>query len=328
MDSQSGNDSILERLAKDLDFKYALFGDKTITIAPVKPPPSKSFTELWLQKRNIYRDLKLKINGNIGKNDKQQREIIKNGVNEKIPEQNVPRKDTVLKIQSADNLYDSKKGSSCDKAILTSWKSEPTKEVSFSDKVDKFSLTKSLSEPFPTKEEEVYSSQKKRNLPGSPSNEDSVTHDVDEDIISPSPPKVHVKPTSKDRICFSQRLAKRVRLSQSDSIVSSPTLSGMSADINSQETPSVSTPKSGSTPVTGMHSTPLRIKRLDKLFQASFTPISKDRSEEKSQVVHSGKKEPGFITPKKIPLPTRLSINTVNRKLISSAQVGVIYKST
>ncbi|KAK3098309.1 hypothetical protein FSP39_018263 [Pinctada imbricata] len=325
LDSQIDNESLFERLSKDLDFKFALFGDRTVTIAPVKPPPSKSLVELWIQKHDIYKDLKLKINGKANSSVKKDEKKEKCSESVTNLSDNKNRK-SALKIVHKEKSY-SRQSSFGSECKLQTSKSEPTREVSFDEKVEKFSLTKSFSDSEVSEDLTCLASdridlcsttnQKKDEIDDKM---DEKIDEMDDDIISPSPPKSPIRSIPKDKMYMSHSMAKRIKLNIEDQSVSpSVSIAGTYTSLKNPRNLNASTPKSTSS------STPLRIKRLDKLFQASFTPIAKNQSQGEPNTVKQESdtkkgKDTGFLTPKKIPLPRRLSINSVNRKLIPSGQ--------
>ena len=56
--SQKDNDNLFDRLEKEPALKYALTGDKNVTVTPCLLPPSKSKVEEWLKGRKLYKALK------------------------------------------------------------------------------------------------------------------------------------------------------------------------------------------------------------------------------------------------------------------------------
>ncbi|XP_033741299.1 uncharacterized protein LOC117328070 [Pecten maximus] len=304
--SQSENETLMSRIEKDPQLRFALLGDRSVIISPCNPPPSKEIVKKWAYGRKVWKDLKNK--------EKQ----LKIDSNKKYDRKNIDEKE-VSEIGSFGHELN------LDKTLINE-----EDKMSRSEIIDTSGqhslLTKDIHQNDAGNENTKDSKQLDvtRTLFVEGNGESS---DDDNEVIGPSPPS---------GLRFSQFSHSRFMCSQSEN---SPVMSH-SLPVTPDTETGVIKDKPGDTPVTpitaivgspvmpdgtccvssDVTNTPVHGRQKLGLFNSAFTPVMSGRkpsatstpSEDgKFHPISIGNRTPGiFATPKRVPLPRRLSSNT------------------
>lgn len=321
--SQSENETLMSRIEKDPQLRYALLGDRHIVISPCNPPPKTESVSKWLEGRKLWKELKNMdkgIKSNTETNDEKNKEIIQSNT-----ENTLTNVDDRL---SASAVSDNEKV--CDPKL--------TRELSYDDVYQNDTVNDS-----------VDVKDTKMDITRTLFDEaDGHSSSDDSDVIGPSPSSgLRLSQFSSSRLLGSRH--KNVPTTGSDMpVTGSDTpvtrtdthVTGSNIPVTGSDTP-VARTNTPVTPYVGtevsrerLHSTPVHRKRLSGLFNSAFTPVTHNKptamgtpnEEAKRQLNCAGGKSstsPGiFSTPKRVPLPKRLSTNT--KQSLDASQLQVI----
>ncbi|XP_060083937.1 uncharacterized protein LOC132563202 [Ylistrum balloti] len=299
--SQSENETLMNRMEKEPQLRFALLGDKSFIISPCNPPPSTELVKRWANGRKILKDMKNKKKQHIIDVDK-----------------NINRKNNSEKREDSDI---GNSGHQLDKTLMYE-----NDKINRSDVMDISDQHSCLLSGDVHEDSTVNESSKDRKLLDIPRTLflEGDSSDSDNEVIGPSPPS---------ELRFSKFSRSRITSSQNTPLVSH------SIHVTPNTESDVLRDKLGHSPVTpatvivgspvmpsnmsGVKSdvkTPIYGRQISNLYNSAFTPVMSGRKpsatstpshDDKLQVVGIGNKSPGiFATPKRVPLPRRLSSNT------------------
>lgn len=307
------SDNLLERVNQEPQLRFALMGDKSVTITPCNPAPSCKKVTDWMIGRQKYKNIQL------------------NG------------KETCEKLDGqADKNIDNKAEIHCDKLCKSVKPNNLLKSVSFSEPCDKklsFSVcdTDTLTNHNIKKSCDTFKStnltnhhnlENSENLSNSlmnSTNELSANRSVleeindntdEDDMIGPSPPD-STQPMSQLCRTISDRPIKKLKLfsSQHKGEFTSSFSNHRSRFISPSPTIMCSQRSVvGKSP--SLHSTPVAKNRHCDLILPACTPINHLDTQNE------------FVTPKRVPLAKRTSVGSGKdvRKSLMSSQLQVKYK--
>ena len=275
--TQSENESLMDRIEKDPQLRFALIGDKDLTITPCKPPPTFNQVKDWMKGRELLK----------------KRKNEKNSINEKLKKEkskeNVDLEDEKLNCEIADLRTNTSRVSGRDTPIKDSPPCRtPIKDSpqgrSFMSPVCMFEVTSDDLEVTGTHV------TPKRQLEKSLSVESDMSENSD--IISPSPPDSSSIKLTQFRTSAFTSLKKKllsVKFTNSQKTDEVDGCDGIKRNGSSfQSSTPVINPLSSQSPKVDInhstpvhlsrisnHSTPAQPTRISTLFGSAFTPIAK-----------------------------------------------------
>ncbi|XP_069126103.1 uncharacterized protein [Argopecten irradians] len=330
--SQSENKTLMNRIEKEPQLRFALLGDRSIVISPCNPPPTQKTVKKWEIGRKVWKEMKNK--------EKQ----LKKETNKKSDEKGNSQKDD-SETRNSGHEFSSNETLTNESATMG------LSEISVTNDRHEDSSTKYIHENDTTKNSRYEDVPRTLFVEG-----ESESSDDDSEIIGPSPPSgLRFSQFSRSRLLSSQSENSPARSNSEPvtpntesgivrdklcTLVTPQTGSGIVRDkICTPKTPqtvsSIMRDELGNTPVTPVSeivdspilpdivsddakTTPSR--RISALFSSAFTPVlsgrkpsatstpSEDRRVPPSSI---SDKTPGkFATPRRLPLPRRLSSNT------------------
>ncbi|OWF40745.1 DNA polymerase zeta catalytic subunit-like [Mizuhopecten yessoensis] len=308
--SQSENETLMNRIEKDPQLRYALLGDRSVIISPCNLPPSTDSVKKWICGRKVWKDLKNK--------EKQ----FKIDINKKTDE----KRHYERHVENSENRsfgYQSSLGKTLTK------EDDKINQTDIIDTCGQHSkpLSETIDQNDTTNEDTKDSRQ--QDIPralfmdGDSHGSDDDEEDDDE-VIGPSPPSgLRLSQFSRSRITSSQSKNSPV-LSHSTPLTETEVLKD---DLgHTPVTPASVVVHSPLMPgiMSGVYNdnltnTPVHGRRISHLFNSASTPVTSGSkpcatstpSENGKLQAVSADKTPGiFATPKRVPLPRRISSNT------------------